>query len=150
MKIVRIMVISAALILGNMTLCMAEPNYIGIVKSVTRDAFIIRKGETTPAVVNMKIMNKDVVKTGPQGAIGFILKDDTVISMGPESQIVIDDFIFDPAQKNMSFIARMLHGTVSYFSGQIVKLSPESVRFETPMATIGMRGTHFLVKAGEN
>lgn len=150
MKIVRIMVISAALILGNMTLCMAEPDYIGIVKSVTRDAFIIRKGETTPAVVNMKIMNKDIVKTGPQGAIGFILKDDTVISMGPESQIVIDDFIFDPAQKNMSLIARMLHGTVSYFSGQIVKLSPESVRFETPMATIGMRGTHFLVKAGEN
>lgn len=150
MKIVRIMVISAALILGNMTLCMAEPDYIGIVKSVTRDAFVIRKGETTPAVVNMKIMNKDIVKTGPQGAIGFILKDDTVISMGPESQIVIDDFIFDPAQKNMSFIARMLHGTASYFSGQIVKLSPESVRFETPMATIGMRGTHFLVKAGEN
>ena len=150
MKIVRIMVISAALILGNMTLCMAEPDCIGIVKSVTRDAFVIRKGETTPAVVNMKIMNKDIVKTGPQGAIGFILKDDTVISMGPESQIVIDDFIFDPAQKNMSFIARMLHGTASYFSGQIVKLSPESVRFETPMATIGMRGTHFLVKAGEN
>lgn len=150
MKIVRIMVISAALILGNMTICMAEPDYIGIVKSVARDAFIIRKGETTPAVVNMKIMNKDIIKTGPQGAIGFILKDDTVISMGPESQIVIDDFIFDPVEKNMSFIARMLHGTVSYFSGQIVKLSPESVRFETPVATIGMRGTHFLVKAGEN
>ena len=132
MKIACILVISAVLILGNMALCMAEAEYIGIVKSVTRDAFFIRKGETIPAVANMKIMNKDVVRTGPDGAIGFILKDDTVISMGPGSEIVIDDFIFDPVQNNMSFIARMLHGTVSYFSGQIVKLSPESVRFETP------------------
>jgi hypothetical protein len=150
MKTACVMVLSAALILGNMTLCMAESETIGIVKSVTQDVFFIRKGETIPAVVNMKIMIKDVVRTGPDGAIGFILKDDTVISMGPGSEIVMDDFSFDPVEKNTSFIARMLHGTISYFSGQIVKLSPESVRFETPVATIGMRGTHFLVQAGEN
>ncbi len=128
---------------------MAESEYIGIVKSVIRNVFFIRNGETIPAVVNMKMMIKDVVRTGPDGAIGFILKDDTVISMGPGSEIVIDDFSFDPVEKNLSFIARMLHGTASYFSGQIVKLSPESVRFETPVATVGMRGTHFLVKAEE-
>ena len=150
MKVACIMVLSAVLILGNMALCVAEPEYIGIVKSITRDAFFIRKGETTPADVNMKIMNKDIIITGPDGAIGIILKDDTVISMGPGSEIIIDDFIFDPVQNNLSFVARMLHGTVSYVSGQIVKLSPESVRFETPVATVGMRGTHFLVKAGDN
>ena len=149
MKIAYVMVLSAALILGNRTLCLAEAECIGIVKSVTRNVFFIRKGETIPAVVNMKMMIKDVVRTGSDGAIGFILKDDTVISMGPGSEIIIDDFSFDPVEKKMSFIARMLHGTISYFSGQIVKLSPESVRFETPVATIGMRGTHFLVKAEE-
>ncbi|MBI5591572.1 MAG: FecR domain-containing protein [Deltaproteobacteria bacterium] len=150
MKIVRIMVLSAALILGNITLCLAEPECIGIVKSVARNVIFIRKGETIPAAVNMKMMVNDVVRTGPDGAIGFILKDDTVISMGPGSELVIDDFSFDPVEKKMSFIARMLHGTISYVSGQIVKLSPESVHFETPVATIGMRGTHFLVKAGDN
>jgi hypothetical protein len=150
MKITCFLVFSAMLILGNTIPCMAESECIGIVKSVTQNVFFIRKGETIPAVVNMKIMIQDMVKTGSDGAIGFILKDDTAISMGPGSEIVIDEFAFDPVEKNMSFIARMLHGTVSYFSGQIVKLSPESVRFETPVATIGMRGTHFLVKAGDN
>jgi hypothetical protein len=150
MKIACVIVLSAALSLGSMSLCVAESECIGIVKSVTREAFFIRKGETIPAVVNMKILIKDVVRTGPDGAIGFILKDDTVISMGPGSEIVIDDFLFDPVDNKLSFIARMLQGTVSYFSGQIGKLSPESVRFETPAATIGMRGTHFLVKAGDN
>jgi len=149
MKIVCHMILSALLILGSITLCMAESECIGIVKSVTRNVFFIRDGEMIQAAVNMKIMARDAIKTGPDGSVGFILKDDTVISMGPESQIVIDEFSFDPAGKNMSFIARMLHGTISYFSGQIAKLSPESVRFETPVATIGMRGTHFLVKSGK-
>lgn len=150
MKIACIMVLTVALIIGNMTLCMAESESIGIVKAVNHNVIIIREGETIPAVVNMKIMLKDVVRTGPDGAIGFIMKDDTIISMGPGSELVIDEFFFKPVEKNVSLIARMFHGTVSYFSGQIGRLSPESVRFETPVATVGMRGTHFLVKVGDN
>ena len=40
----------------------------------------------------------------------------------------------------------MFQGTFSYLSGQISKLVPGAVRLETPDATIGMRGTHVLVK----
>jgi len=43
-------------------------------------------------------------------------------------------------------IARMVKGTASYLSGIIGHQSPESVKFRTPEATIGIRGTHFLVK----
>jgi len=42
-----------------------------------------------------------------------------------------------------------LKGTAAYVSGVIVKLSPKAARFETPTATIGIRGTRFLVKVGE-
>jgi hypothetical protein len=38
---------------------------------------------------------------------------------------------------------------MAYLSGLIGKLSPESVRIETPTASIGVRGTHFAVKAGD-
>jgi hypothetical protein len=44
----------------------------------------------------------------------------------------------------------MVQGTAVYISGIIAKLSPQSVRFETPNATIGIRGTRFLVKVDEN
>jgi hypothetical protein len=47
-------------------------------------------------------------------------------------------------------ITRMLRGTASYISGIIGRQSPESVRFQTPDATIGIRGTQFLVKVADN
>ncbi len=149
MKNICVMLLSIVLMLSNLALCEAESEFIGVVKEVSQDAFLIRNGETMPASVNMKMQVGDMVRTGPDGVIGFILKDDTVVSIGPGSEIVIDDFSFDPAGKKLSFIARLLHGTASYLSGQIVKISPESARFETPVATIGMRGTHFLVKVEE-
>lgn len=144
------MLLSTVLVLTNLSFAAADSEYIGVIKSVKPKVSLIRNGNVLPADVNMKLMVKDVLRTGPDGAIGIILNDDTVLSMGPESEIVIDNFTFDPAAKNLSFIARMLHGTASYLSGQIGKLSPDSVHFETPSAIIGTRGTHFLVKAEEN
>jgi hypothetical protein len=38
---------------------------------------------------------------------------------------------------------------MAYVSGLIGKISPQSVRFETPVASIGIRGTHFAVKVEE-
>jgi len=43
----------------------------------------------------------------------------------------------------------MLKGTAAFVSGIIGKLAPESVRFETPVATIGLRGTRFAVRIEE-
>lgn len=130
--------------------CMAVPalaaEYVGIVKSVDGEAFILRQAQTLKAEVNIQIDNGDVVKTGPTGSIGLIFEDDTVVSVGPSGEIVIADFKFDPAAEDLSFVIKMLHGTVSYLSGQIAKLAPENVRVETPDATIGMRGTRILVK----
>jgi hypothetical protein len=58
----------------------------------------------------------------------------------------IESFLFNPVNKELSFIARMIHGTFSFITGQIAKLAPERVTFETPDATLGVRGTKFLVK----
>jgi hypothetical protein len=44
----------------------------------------------------------------------------------------------------------MLKGTVAYLSGLISKLSPDSAHLETPTASIGIRGTKFVVKVEEN
>jgi hypothetical protein len=46
-------------------------------------------------------------------------------------------------------LVRLSSGTMAYLSGLIGKLAPESVRFETPVATIGIRGTRFAMKVDE-
>src|SRR3989304_1617125 len=54
-----------------------------------------------------------------------------------------------PADGKLGLLARFSKGTLAYISGLIGKLAPESVRFETPVASIGIRGTYFAVKGEE-
>jgi len=127
----------------------ASDDSAGRVKTVNGSASIVRGQASLPAVVNEKILQGDSLRTGPDGSLGVILKDDTVLSLGPNSEVVVDQFLFAPAEGKLSLVTRMLRGTAVYFSGVIAKLSPQSVRFETPNATIGLRGTRMLVKIDE-
>ena len=124
----------------------AESIHVGIVKTVSGDVVIDRNGQSVAAQINTKVINGDLVKTGSDGKVGLVFADDTVISMGSNSQIVIENFLFEPAEKQLSFVARMIQGTASFLSGQIARLAPDTVRLETPDATIGLRGTRVLVK----
>ncbi len=121
----------------------------GIVKTVKGASSIVHQGKLGPATCGQKIFMGDTVKTGPDGSLGMIFEDDTLLSLGPNSEIIINEYIFAPAQGNMSVVIRMIKGTAAYLSGIIAKLSPQSVRFETPTATLGVRGTRFCAQVME-
>lgn len=150
MKPVCIIILAAVLALISTAMGFADTDPVGIIKAVNKDAFIIRNGKTHTATPGMKVIKGDLIKTGPGSSVGVIFEDDTVLSMGPKSEFAIEEFIFRPVENKLSFVARIIRGTLSFLSGQIAKLSPGSVRLETPSATIGMRGTHVLVKVQEN
>jgi hypothetical protein len=120
--------------------------FVGVVKTVEGGAVIERGGETIAVNPGMEIMQADVVKTGRQGTVGLVFSDDARISMGPNSEIAVDDYLFEPLEDDLSFVLRLIRGTVSFLSGQMTKLSPESVQLLMPAATIGVRGTHLLIK----
>ena len=127
--------------------CMAaNTDHVGIVKSLAGDVMILRNDAPIKAEGNMKLFKGDQIRTGANGKVGMIFEDDTIISIGPNSRIVIEDFLFQPNEKRLSFFARIIQGTASYLSGQIAKLAPNLVRIETPQATVGVRGTHVLIK----
>lgn len=125
---------------------LAAEQVAGVVKNVKGEASIERSGQITSAEVGAKIHQKDVLLTGPGGSMGVIFRDDATLSLGPDSRIVVDEFLFSPADGQFSFISKITKGTAAYLSGQIVKLSPESARVETPLAVLGIRGTRFLIK----
>jgi hypothetical protein len=141
-----IVMLTISFILFGGTIGYAETKFAGIVKTVKGSAFVVREAVCSEAVPGMKIQIGDVVKTGDIGSIALIFTDDTIISLGSKSEITIEDYLFEPIEGKLSFIARMIQGTLSFISGRITKLSPGSVRLETPAATIGVRGTHVLVK----
>ena len=123
---------------------------VATIQKVSGTATVVRQGLTIPVTMGLEIWQNDTLRTGPDGSMGVVFNDDTLLSMGPESVFVIDEFVFAPQQGKFSIVLRLLKGTAAYLSGLISKLAPESARFETPSASIGIRGTRFVVKvAGE-
>lgn len=121
----------------------------GLVKSLEGDVRVERNGQTITALPGSTLMQGDVIQTGSNGKVGLILYDDTVISMGFNSKIALDSFLFDPNEKQLSLVTRIFSGTMTYISGQIAKLAPSKATIETPYATIGSRGTHLFIKVEE-
>ena len=122
---------------------------VGSVKGTEGQAWIIRGEEQILAKTGTRLMVNDVMKTGADGAMGIILRDDTIISMGPSSQMVLSEFVFQPEQKHLGMLTKFLKGTFTYISGVMAKLDPESVKIETPEGMVAIRGTHFLIKVEE-
>jgi hypothetical protein len=93
----------------------------------------------------MHLMQGDVLVTGAGGRLGAILKDGTRFSMGPETELKIDRFLYDPAGSKFGLVLAMLRGIAVFISGKLSEFSPESVRVETPVGIVGLRGTKFAI-----
>ena len=119
---------------------------VATVQKVSGIATVVRQGQTMSAKIGLEIYQNDTLRTGPDGSLGVVFRDDTLLSMGPESVLVIDEFVFAPKQGKFSIVIKMLKGTAAYLSGLISKLAPESAHFKTPTASIGIRGTKFVVR----
>jgi hypothetical protein len=122
---------------------------IGVVHNAAGSATVTRGGNVLPATTGTRLHTGDTLGTGPDGSLGVILRDNSSLSLGPSSSLVLRDFLFSPSEGKFSLLVRLSKGTMAYLSGLIGKLAPEKARFETPTATIGIRGTHFVVNAGE-
>lgn len=119
---------------------------VGSVKKIEGQAWIIRGEEQIPAKAGERLMVLDILETGVDGAMGITLRDDTIVSMGPSSQMVLSEFVFQPEEKHMGMLTKFLKGTFTYISGVMAKVDPNSVKVETPEGMVAIRGTHFLIK----
>ncbi|MBE0605615.1 MAG: FecR domain-containing protein [Deltaproteobacteria bacterium] len=146
--------VTAAVLLGALCLlsvagAAAAGEAIGVVRTASGDATVTRGEKTLPAAPGLRILVGDTLGTGPDGSLGVILRDDSSLSIGPGSRLVLRRFQFSPSEEKFDLVARITRGTMAYLSGLIGKLAPEKARFETPTATIGIRGTRFALKVGE-
>ena len=138
-------IILLLLIVGEVSPAPASPA-VATIQKASGTATVVRQGRALEASAGLEILENDTLRTGSDGSIGVVFKDDTLLSLGPESVLVVDEFVFAPKQGRFSIVLRMLKGTAGYLSGLISKLAPESAHFETPTASIGIRGTSFVVR----
>ena len=118
----------------------------GRIKVASGSAFIVRAGALVPAQAGQMVFEADSLKTGADGRLGITLKDDTRVSLGPGSEVRVDRFVYAPAEGRMGLVLKVVRGVMAYVSGRIAKLSPDSIRLETPAAVVGVRGTTLALR----
>ena len=140
----------ALLSLGLMFCCHAAwAADAGVVKSSKGNVALERSGQRVAATVGTRIMASDRIVTGADGSVGITLLDNTLLSAGPNSTIDLNKFAFDSTTHAGTIDASVKRGTLSVISGKIAKATPEAVSFSAPGMTLGVRGTSFLIDAGQ-
>ena len=117
----------------------------GFVKNLKGETIVLRDKQTIILKVADKIFEGDTIKTKNKSSIGIIFKDNTLISLGSNSEFYIKKYEFVPAKKKYSFLSRLVKGTMTCLTGLMSKLNPDAMKLEVKSASIGIRGTHFAV-----
>ena len=121
----------------------------GRIKVATGEAFVVRAGKTIPAEIGDAVLASDVLRTGPNGTLGVTLRDDTRVSLAPASEVRLESFLYNPSGGQLGLVLKFVRGVTAYVSGRIAKLSPDSIRLETPAAIVGVRGTTLTIRVAE-
>ena len=119
----------------------AAPGPAGQIKVASGAVFIVRGHTVLPAAVGERVFEADKVRTGSDGRLGITLKDDTRFSLGPNSEVHLSRFAYEPSEGRLALALNVVRGLAAYVSGRIARLSPDAVRLETPGAIVGVRGT---------
>lgn len=139
------MVAALALVIA-ITLPAAAADQIGQIKIVSGDVRIIRDGQPKPAEAGDAVLESDVVETGPNSAVGMTFTDNSRISLGPDSRLAMEAYIYSRPGKKDSFDARLDRGSLTAASGKIAKSRPLAMRVLTPTTVLGVKGTTFAVR----
>ncbi|MCX5795388.1 MAG: FecR domain-containing protein [Elusimicrobia bacterium] len=83
----------------------------------------------------------DHVTTDAAGRLQVLLLDETVFTIGPDSDMVLDEFVYDPATSSGKVTARVTKGVFRFVTGKVARKDPASMKVKLPVGTIGIRGT---------
>ena len=123
-----------------------ERTVAGRIKVLSGSAFIVRDGAQVPAQIGQSVFESDGLRTGADGKVGVTLNDDTRLSLGPNSELKLERFMYSPSTSGFGLVLRFVQGAATYVSGRIAKLAPDSIRLETPASIIGVRGTTLAIQ----
>lgn len=148
MRLGRVFALTVAAIGGHARSAVPD-DHIAMIKNVVGQVRILRGQEKVDAVPGAVLFVADRVVSDAQSSAGIVFRDGTLLTVGPRSDAALRNYVFRPAESKFLFDIYLTHGAAIYESGQIGKVSPDSVKVSTPTATVGVRGTRFIIRADE-
>jgi hypothetical protein len=128
----------------------ADDTEIAQVKDAAGAVTVVRDGKTIAAKPGDKLYEKDTLETGADGTVGITFTDNSILSLGPNSEAALAQYSFDSSNFKGSMLTDLRKGTASMVSGDIARSSPSAMQVRTPTAILGVRGTSFAIQVGGN
>ena len=113
---------------------------IGIIGFVIGDAF---NQDGKKLNVGDPIYFGDTITTNEGGKSQILFVDQTVMTVGSNTELTIDEFVYDAENTDGKLLSTIKSGSVKILTGKISEKNPENLVVETPAGTIGTRGTEF-------
>ena len=124
-------------------------NSVATVTAIKGSATITRASSNIDAKLGSKLEEKDSIKTHENTKVQLIFNDETIISLGKNSNFSIEEFLFEDGQEPVAKFG-MIKGAMRAITGKIGKIAPQKFSVSTKTATIGIRGTNFTIIAAED
>lgn len=121
------------------------PPTAGIVKRSVGTVTLERDGQRLPVQAGTAVRVGDTLRTGDDGAAGITLADDTRLTAGPGTELVLSAFSFDSTTQDGQLLVSLWRGALNLVTGLIGKKAPEQVKVQTRTVVLGVRGTEFIV-----
>jgi hypothetical protein len=105
-------------------------------------------GQPAKVKVDDPVYLGDVVQTGADGKIGITFTDGTAFNLSSNARMVLNEFVYDPKGQSNSTLFSLTKGTFTFVAGQVAKTG--DMKIDTPVATMGIRGTTPHVSISED
>ena len=116
-----------------------EKQLVGIVGATSG----VIKTETRELKPGDKIYLNETIFSGVGSGTQILLLDQSTFTIGEDSEVVMDTFVFDPSTNDGKIVASVKQGSLKVISGLISKNNPDNLTVEVPEGTLGSRGTEF-------
>ena len=116
-----------------------EKQLVGIVGATSG----VIKTETRELKPGDKIYLNETIFAGADSGTQILLLDQSTFTVGEDSEVVMDTFVYDPATNEGKIVAKVKQGSLKVISGLISKKNPDNLTVEVPEGTLGSRGTEF-------
>ena len=129
------------------TKAQAQAANIGDISELNGSAQIVRD---KPYVADLDFAiqsNDEAITTNGRMAITFL--DDSQVKLTEHSQLIIDEYIYDPDPSKAKMALTFGLGTARFITGKLATINKENIFIETPSATVGIRGTDFTITIDE-
>ena len=141
------MVIMALFVLFKTTQVQAQAVDIGDISELNGNAEIVRD-KPYPAMLDFAIQSNDQAVT-QNGRLAIKFLDESIVRLTEHSQLVIDEYIFDPDPSQSKMSLNFALGTARFITGNLQRIDKQNIKLSTPTANIAIRGTDFTATVDE-